>query len=95
MQGQTTSGICSIAQRAAIAAITGDQQPTLDMAAAYKRRRQLVLGLLSEIPGVRSNEPEGAFYVFPDISDYFGKSDGETTINTFIYFVVGGLQLEF
>lgn len=82
MQGQTTSGICSIAQRAAIAAITGDQQPTLDMAAAYKRRRQLVLGLLSAIPGVRSNEPEGAFYVFPDISDYFGKSDGETTINT-------------
>ena len=82
MQGQTTSGICSIAQRAAIAAISGDQQPTMDMASAYKRRRKLVLDLLSEIPGIKSNEPGGAFYVFPDISSYFGKSDGETTINT-------------
>ena len=82
LQGQTTSGICSIAQRAAIAAIEGDQQPTMDMAAAYKRRRKLVLDLLNEIPGIKSNEPEGAFYVFPDISSYFGKSDGETTINT-------------
>ena len=82
MQGQTTSGICSIAQRAAIAAISGDQQPTMDMASAYKRRRKLVLDLLGEIPGIKSNEPGGAFYVFPDISSYFGKSDGETTINT-------------
>ncbi len=82
LQGQTTSGICSIAQRSAIAAITGDQQPTKDMAAAYKRRRQLVLDLLSEISGIKANEPEGAFYVFPDVSSYFGKSNGDTTINT-------------
>ncbi len=80
LQGQTTSGICSIAQRAAMAAITGDSQPTKDMAAAYKRRRQLVLDLLNEIPGINANEPEGAFYVFPDVSDYFDKSHGETTI---------------
>lgn len=80
LQGQTTSGICSIAQRAAIGAINGDMEPTKEMAAAYKRRRQLVLGLLSEIPGIKSNEPEGAFYVFPDVSSYFGKSNGDTTI---------------
>ena len=82
MQGQTTSGICSIAQRAAIAAVYGDMEPTKEMASAYKRRRKLVLDLLSEIPGIKSNEPGGAFYVFPDISSYFVKSDGETTINT-------------
>jgi len=81
LQGQTTSGICSIAQRAAIAAVNGDQEPTKEMANAYKRRRQLVLDLLADIPGVKSNEPEGAFYVFPDMSYFFGKSDGETTVN--------------
>lgn len=81
MQGQTTSGICSIAQRAAIAAVYGDMEPTKEMAAAYKRRRQLVLDLLSEIPGIKSNEPEGAFYVFPDISSFFGKRNGDITIN--------------
>jgi aspartate aminotransferase len=80
LQGQTTSGICSIAQRAAIAAISGDMEPTKEMAAAYQRRRQLVLNLLNEIPGIKSNEPEGAFYVFPDVSSFFGKSHGETTI---------------
>jgi len=80
MQGQMTSGVCSIAQRAAIAAISGDQQPTRDMAQAYLRRRQMVLDLLGEIPGVKSNMPEGAFYVFPDVSSYFGKSDGSVTI---------------
>lgn len=81
LQGQTTSGICSIAQRAAIAAISGDMEPTKEMAAAYKRRRQLVLDLLADIPGVKANEPQGAFYVFPDLSSFFGKSDGETTVN--------------
>lgn len=81
LQGQTTSGICSIAQRAAIAAVKGDMEPTYEMAKAYKRRRQLVLDLLADIPGVKSNEPQGAFYVFPDMSDFFGKSDGETTVN--------------
>ncbi len=81
LQGQTTSGICSIAQRAAIGAINGDMESTKEMAAAYKRRRRLVLDLLSEIPGIKSNEPEGAFYVFPDVSSYFGKSNGDATIN--------------
>lgn len=81
LQGQTTSGISSIAQRAAVAAISGDQGPTRDMAEAYRRRRKLVLELLAEIPGIKANEPEGAFYVFPDISYFFGKSDGVTTIN--------------
>ncbi len=81
LQGQTTSGVCSIAQRAAVAAITGDQTPTREMAEAYARRRKLILELISEIPGMKANEPEGAFYVFPDVSAYFGKSDGETTIN--------------
>ena len=80
LQGQTTSGICSIAQRAAIAAITGDTQPTKDMADAYKRRRKLVLDALAKIPNVKSNEPDGAFYVFPDVSYFYGKSDGETTV---------------
>jgi len=80
LQGQTTSGICSIAQRAAIAAVNGDMGPTQEMAAAYKRRRKLVLDLLADIPGVKSNEPQGAFYVFPDMSAFFGKSDGESTI---------------
>jgi aspartate aminotransferase len=80
MQGQMTSGVCSIAQRAAIAAISGDQQPTRDMAQAYLRRRQMVLDLLGEIRGVKSNMPDGAFYVFPDVSSYFGKSDGSVTI---------------
>jgi aspartate aminotransferase len=81
LQGQTTSGICSIAQRAAIAAVEGNMQPTKDMAEAYKRRRQLVLDLLAAIPGVKANEPEGAFYVFPDMSEFFGRSDGKATIN--------------
>jgi len=55
-------------------------EPTHEMARAYKRRRQLVLDLLADIPGVKSNKPDGAFYVFPDLSAFFGKSDGETTI---------------
>jgi len=80
LQGQTTSGICSIAQRAAIAAVSGDMGPTYEMAAAYKKRRQLVLDLLADIPGVKANEPQGAFYVFPDMSAFFGKTDGDTTV---------------
>lgn len=82
MQGQFTSGVCSIAQRAAIEAISGDQEPTRKMVETYKRRRQLVLDGLNQIPGIKSNKPGGAFYVFPDISHFFGKSDGESTIQT-------------
>ena len=80
IQGQSTSGANSIAQRAAITALNGDMTPTYDMAKAYQRRRDLVLDLLKEIPGMKTYVPNGAFYLFPDISDYFGKSDGEQVI---------------
>lgn len=80
VQGQVTSANCSIAQRAALAAITGDIEPTNKMVAEYKKRRQIVYDLLKEIPGVKTNLPQGAFYFFPDVSAYFGKSDGKNTI---------------
>ncbi len=80
IQGQFTSGASSIAQRAALAAITGDLKPTQAMAAEYRERRQMVFDLLNDIPGVKTYLPGGAFYFFPDVSTYFGKSDGETTI---------------
>jgi aspartate aminotransferase len=81
MQGQFTSGVCSIAQRAALEAVTGDMGPTRKMAETYKRRCKLVLDLLAEIPGIKANVPEGAFYVFPDVSYYFGKKDGDISIS--------------
>jgi aspartate aminotransferase len=80
MQGQFTSGTSSISQRAALAALTGELGPTLEMQKAFLRRRDLVLNGLSAIEGVQVNQPDGAFYVFPDISWYFGKSDGTTII---------------
>lgn len=81
LQGQVTSGTNSIAQKAATAAFNGPKEPSLEMAKAYHRRRDLVVGLLKDIPGFKVNVPQGAFYAFPDVSYYFGKSDGETTIN--------------
>ena len=81
LQGQVTSGTNSIAQKAAVAALTGPMEPTYAMTEAYKRRRDLVVGLLKEIPGFKVNVPTGAFYAFPDISAYYGKSDGKTMIN--------------
>lgn len=81
MQGQVTSANCSIAQRAALTAITGDLTPTKEMSAAYLQRRDLVYNLLKEIPGLKVNLPTGAFYFFPDVSSYFGKSAGDTKIN--------------
>jgi aspartate aminotransferase len=81
LQGQVTSGTNSIAQKAAFAAFNGTLDHAYEMKAAYDRRRKLVVGLLREIPGFKVNMPEGAFYAFPDISYYFGKSDGTTTIN--------------
>jgi len=74
IQGQFTSGTCSITQRAAIAAMDADPSVLKDMIAAFHKRRDLVLGLLNEIKGVKTNVPQGAFYVFPDISSFFGKS---------------------
>jgi aspartate aminotransferase len=81
LQGQVTSGTNSIAQKAAVAAFNGSLDHAYEMKAAYDRRRKLVVGLLREIPGFKVNMPDGAFYAFPDISFYFGKSDGTTTIN--------------
>lgn len=81
MQGQFTSGTCSIAQRAALAAILADPVVVHPMRDGFLKRRNMVLEMLKEIPGLKTNIPDGAFYVFPDISSYFGKSDGETTIH--------------
>jgi len=81
LQGQVTSGTNSIAQKAATAAFNGPMEPTIEMTKAYQRRRDLVIGLLKEIPGFKVNVPQGAFYAFPDVSYYFGKSDGTTLIN--------------
>ncbi len=81
LQGQVTSGTNSIAQKAAVAALNGPLEPSLEMTKAYQRRRDLVVKLLREVPGFRTNVPEGAFYAFPDISYYYGKSDGTITIN--------------
>jgi aspartate aminotransferase len=80
LQGQFTSGASSIAQRAALAALTSDNTYTQDMKVAFKRRRDLVLRLMKDIPGLKCNVPDGAFYVFPDVSYYFGKTDGNVTI---------------
>ena len=74
MQGQFTSGACSIAQMAAMEGVKAEPSVTFEMRDAFKKRRDLVLGLLKEIPGLKMNTPDGAFYIFPDISSYFGKS---------------------
>ena len=80
LQGQVTSGTNSIAQKASVAAFNGPLDHAHEMKEAYDRRRKLVVGKLREIPGFKVNMPDGAFYAFPDISYYFGKSDGKTTI---------------
>lgn len=84
LQGQYTSGASSISQLAALKAIDtnpSDLEDLKKMLNAFNERRNLILELLKEIPGIKANIPDGAFYVFPDISDYFGKSDGGKTIN--------------
>lgn len=80
IQGQYTSGTGSISQRATKAAVEADPSEISFMVEAFRKRRDLVLEKLSEIDGVKTNTPEGAFYVFPDISDFFGKSNGSVTI---------------
>ncbi len=82
IQGQFTSGTCSIAQRATIAAVNADPAILKDMVKAFENRRALVLEALDKMPGVKTNKPGGAFYVFPDISSFFGKKHGETTIQS-------------
>ena len=81
MQGQVTSGANSIAQRATIAAVDADPSVLNAMVSAFKNRRNLVVGLIKQIPELKLNTPEGAFYVFPDVSSYFGKTLRGTTIN--------------
>lgn len=81
LQGQVTSGACSIAQRAALKALTSDKDFTREMNQAFQRRRDLVMEGLDQIEGVKKYTPHGAFYLFPDISYFFGKSDGNRTIN--------------
>lgn len=80
VQGQLTSANCSISQRGALAAILGDLKPTESMVKEYRHRRDVVYKLLKEIPGVKANYPQGAFYFFPDVSSYFGKSDGAKVV---------------
>lgn len=81
IQGQVTSANCSIAQRATVTALTSDLGPTKAMTLEYEKRRALVYKLLNDLPGVKSNMPQGAFYFFPDVSSYFGKSNGAKGIN--------------
>ena len=81
LQGQYTSGPCSVSQKAAEFAYVGDQQCVEDMRQAFERRRDLIVKLAKEIPGLEVNVPKGAFYLFPKCSSFFGKSDGKTTIN--------------
>ncbi len=81
IQGQFTSGTSSITQKASIAALKADPAVLKDMLTAFHKRRDLVLGMLNNIEGVKTNVPEGAFYVFPDVSYFYGKSFGGITIN--------------
>jgi len=81
VQGQFTSGTCSITQKAAIAAMNADPSVLKDMIAAFNNRRKLVLSALNEMPGVNANVPVGAFYVFPEISSFFGKSYNGFTVH--------------
>ena len=80
LQGQYTSGPCSISQKAAVAAYNGDQQCVEDMRQAFERRKNLIVKLTKEVPGLEVNNPEGAFYLFPKCSSFFGKTDGERVI---------------
>ena len=80
MQGQFTSGATAFGQMAGAHALLSDMTSTNQMREAFLKRRNMVLELLQEIPGMKVNNPQGAFYIFPDISDYFGKTDGESVI---------------
>ena len=82
LQGQFTSGVCSIAQRAALAALKGTGESQAIMRDAFLRRRNLICGLLKDVKGLKLKVPQGAFYVMPDISYFLGKTDGETRINS-------------
>lgn len=93
LQGQYTSGPCSVSQKAAEAAYTGSQQCVEDMRVAFERRRNLIVSLAKEIPGLEVNNPQGAFYLFPKCSYYFGKTDGNRTINNSMDFAMYLLEV--
>ena len=80
IQGQVTSGASSFGQKAGAVALTSSLAPTEAMREAFRERRDIVLSMLQEIPGIKTNLPDGAFYIFPDVTYYFGKSDGHTTV---------------
>jgi len=80
LQGQFTSGTNSITQKAAVVALTADLRPSMEMVEEFGRRRRRTMELVQEIPCIKCFKPEGAFYIFPDVSAYFGKSDGSTKI---------------
>lgn len=82
IQSQFTSATSSITQKAAVAALNGDMKPSEEMIKAFKRRRELILNEVKQIPNWKCNNPEGAFYLFPDVSYYYGKSFEGKTINT-------------
>ncbi|MCF0195666.1 MAG: pyridoxal phosphate-dependent aminotransferase [Bacteroidaceae bacterium] len=81
LQGQYTSGPCSVSQKAAEAAFAGPQQCVEDMRVAFERRRNLIVELARQIPGLEVNNPQGAFYLFPRCSSFYGKRDGDRVIN--------------
>ena len=81
LQGQYTSGPCSVSQKAAEAAWNGPQDCVEEMRQAFERRKNLIVKLAKDIPGLEVNDPQGAFYLFPKCSSYFGKSDGDRVIN--------------
>jgi aspartate aminotransferase len=80
IQGQLTSGTCSITQKAAVVALTGNLKPSFEMTEEFTRRRARVMDLIKDIPGFKCSPPEGAFYIFPDVSYYYGKTDATQTI---------------
>lgn len=81
VQGQITSGAASFSQEAAVTALKADRSEAMAMKEAFLRRRDLLISLMSKIPGLKLNKPQGAFYIFPDVSKYFGTSNGTVAIN--------------
>ena len=86
LQGQFTSGANSIAQWAAVEAINGDMKPSIEMVSSFKKRRDMMVNLLREIPGIETDVPKGAFYLFPRVSSFYGKKLGQTIINNSLDF---------
>lgn len=93
LQGQYTSGPCSVSQMAATAAFSGDQTCVEAMRQAFERRKNLIVRLAKEIPGLEVNDPHGAFYLFPKCSSFFGKRDGDRVINNSTDFAIYLLEV--